>query len=133
MKEFLQYHRHNKGILLLFCASYSIPPPPPSHPPPPSCLRESLGFISRDSFLWGLSLLGTINHTILLPPLICVHCQVVWVTVIETGESGDNSSVCSVITAVCAACSCRASVFYRDGSALGCRSLFHPFKLDCKQ
>lgn len=31
----------------------------------------------QSPLLWGLSLLGTINHTILLLPLICVHCQLV--------------------------------------------------------
>lgn len=47
------------------------------------------------SFLWGPSLLGTIHHTILLPRLICVHCHVVWVTVIKLVGDERSAAVLS--------------------------------------
>lgn len=68
-------------------------------PYPPSESLECMWSAAFVPFLRGLSLLGTINHTILLSPLICVHSQLVWVTCITTGEREENSSVGSGIWA----------------------------------
>lgn len=103
--------------------------------PPPPCFRESLGFISTSApvlFPRGRSLLRTINHTILLPASnLCTLSGCLGY--LHQGEKQRRLLSDYGSYTVCSSC---ATVFHTgDGvmCALGCRSLIHPLKLDCKQ
>lgn len=82
------------------------------------------------SFLWGLSLLRSIP----LPAftLSTLSGCLGYLRQLKLGRARTEVSA-QRLAAACIACSNSACLFHTGDGALGCRSLLHLFKLDCKQ